>query len=128
MRNAPLQESVAATAARACTMALRLYKMLGMETRLMTCLYDSLVSIGPLEERFVTKRIHDVVMSELNTWEYNDEYGKRTLQYGVDTEFNYKWSTHPSKEEIFQLNDPNFHPTPDRLKWLLTFDDWQSLV
>lgn len=73
-------------------------------------------------------RIHDVVMSEINTWTYDDAYGKRVLQYGVDNEFNYRWSTRPTKDEQRQLADPNWHPTPDKLKHLLTFKNWQLLV
>jgi hypothetical protein len=128
LKNFPMQESVAATAARACAYAHFLYMKLGLRARVMMCLYDSLVSISPLEERFIVQRIHDVVMSEVNTWTYDDAYGRRTLQYGVDNEFNYRWSTRPTKDEQRQLADPTWHPTPDKLKHLLAFKNWQLLV
>jgi len=128
LRNYPMQESVGATSARACNYALALYRQLGMKARPMTCLYDSLVTLCPLEERFVVAKIHTIVMSEINTWEYNDEFGKRVLQYGVDNEFNYRWSTRPSAEEQAQLDDVNWHPTPERLKKLLAFRNWKLLV
>jgi hypothetical protein len=94
----------------------------------MTCLYDSVVTLCPLEERFLVQRLHDVVMSELNTWTYEDQYGKRVLKYGVDNEFNYRWSTRPSKTEQAQLDDPTWHPTPARLEKFLTFGNWELFV
>lgn len=123
-----MQESVGATAARACVWANHLYRKLGLRARVLTCLYDSLVSICPLEERFVVERIQEAMMSEVNTWTYDDERGRRVLQYGVDKDFNYRWSTYPSDEEKAQLHDHTWHPTPDKLKHLLTFKNWQLLV
>lgn len=128
LRNYPMQESVGATSARACTYALEIYRKLGMRARPMTCLYDSLVTLCPLEERFVVARIHTVVMSEINTWTYEDEYGKRVLQYGVDNEFNYRWSTRPNSEELAQLDDVTWHPTPKHLEWVLKCKNWNLLV
>jgi hypothetical protein len=125
-----MQESVGATAARACRMAMSIYKKLGLKARIMTCLYDSLVSLCPLEERFVVARLHTLVMSELNTWRYVDDYGDRVLQYGVDNEFNYRWSTRPSKDEQARLDAREYHPTPDRLlKYLkLSPQNWRLFV
>lgn len=128
LRNFPMQESVASTSARACKYAMQIYRRLGLKARPMTCLYDSLVTLCPLEERFLVSRLHDVVMSELNTWTYEDQHGKRTLMYGVDNEMNYRWSTRPSKAEQAQLDDPTWHPTPDRLKKFLTFGNWELFV
>lgn len=128
LRNVGPQESVGATAARACVWANHLYRKLGLKARVLTCLYDSLVSICPLEERFVVERIQEAMMSTVNTWTYDDEHGHRVLQYGVDKDFNYRWSTYPSDEEKKQLHDPSWHPTPDKLKHLLTFKNWQLLV
>lgn len=128
MRNAPMQESVGSTSARACVWALKIYRVLGLKARPMTCLYDSLVTICPLEERFVVSRIHHVVMSEINTWSYNDAYGQRTLQYNIDNDINYRWSTKPSEAEAEQLADTAWHPTPDRLKWILEFENWGAVV
>ena len=101
-------------------MARLLYKRLGLKARIMVCLYDSLVTLCPLEERFIVSRIHTLVMSDWNTWEYDDAYGKRTLQYGVDNEFNYHWSTRPSKADIELLDREDWCPTPDDKRWMLT--------
>ena len=78
----------------------------------MITLYDSIVTDCPLEERFVVRRLHDIYMSEVNTWDYDG----RTLRYGVDNEFNYCWSTAPDKEQRKQLHDPAWNPTPPHLK------------
>lgn len=128
LKNYPMQESVGSTSARACIMALALYKNLGLKAVPMTCLYDSLVSLCPLEERFVVSRIHDLAMSELNTWTYQDEYGERMLKYEVDNEFNYRWSTRPNKEQQKQLDDPDWYPTPEKFKWILSRKNWEFLV
>ncbi len=129
MRNFPMQESVASTAARAGRMLRRLYLKLGLKAKPITILYDSVVTLCPLEERFIVAKLHTLCMSELNTWDYNDELsGKRTLKYSVDNEFNYRWSTRPSKAIQKVLDDPEFHPTPDRLKWTLAYENWHLLV
>lgn len=128
LKNYPMQESVGSTSARACIMALALYKNLGLKAVPMTCLYDSLVSLCPLEERFVVSRIHDLAMSELNTWTYDDAFGERVLKYEVDNEFNYRWSTRPNKEQQKQLDDPDWHPTPEKFKWILSRKNWEFLV
>jgi hypothetical protein len=94
----------------------------------MTCLYDSLVTMCPLEERFVVSAIQEAMMTYVNTWRYEDEHGNRTLQYGVDKDFNYRWSTYPSEAEKAQLADQSWHPTPDNLKHLLKFRNWAMLV
>ena len=75
----------------------------------MTCLYDSVVTLCPLEERFLVSRLHNLCMSELNLWYYDDDEGKRTLQYSIDNEFNWKWSTRPKKEDRETLDDRGFH-------------------
>lgn len=119
MRNYPFQESVGATAARACKWLMNSYRRLGLKARIMTCLYDSVVTLCPLEERFVVARLHKICMSEINTWDYTDEPGgPRTLQYSIDNEFNWRWSTRPSKEEQKALSDPAFHPPTKRLEFL----------
>lgn len=112
-----MQESVGATAARACIMALRIYKTLGLKTRLMACLYDSMVSIGPIEERELVARIHALTMSTLNTWNYNDAYGNRVLQYKIENDLNKAWSTKPPKELKEKLYDFSWRPLPDSLRF-----------
>lgn len=128
MRNFAMQESVASTSARACKWAQSIYRSLGMQAKVMTCLYDSLVTLCPLEERFVVNRLHTYLMSVINTWTYDDAYGKRTLQYGVDNEFNYRWSTRPSKDELADLDREDWHPTPEHLRWALTYENWELMV
>ena len=128
LRNYPMQESVGSTSARACILALSLYKTLGLRALPMTCLYDSLVTLCPLEERFVVGKIHQLVMSDLNTWTYDDAHGHRVLQYEIDNEFNYRWSTRPDEKQQTELNDPDWHPTPDKLKWILLRKNWDLLV
>lgn len=118
MRNFPMQESVASTAARACIWLLRAYRRLNLQARLVTCLYDSVVSICPLEERFLVARLHQICMSELNTWVYDDEHGRRVLQYSIDNEFNYRWSTRPSKAEQKLLDDRAWKPASKKLEFL----------
>lgn len=128
LKNYPMQESVASTSGRACKWLLHTCRELGLKSRPITCLYDSIVTLCPLEERFLVKRLHDVFMSEMNSWHYNDEFGSRDLQYGVDTEFNYRWSTPSSKEELKLLDDPTWHPTPEHLRWAERCKNWRLLV
>jgi hypothetical protein len=116
MKNFPMQESVGSTSARACKMALRLYKAMGLQARLMACLYDSMVSLCPLEERELVATIHQLVMSEWNRWQYDDEYGKRELKYDIDNEFNKAWSTKPTPAEKETFYDMSAFPLPQRLR------------
>lgn len=115
MRNFPMQESVGATSARACKWLLDVYKKMNLKARPMTCLYDSVVTLCPLEERFLVARLHEICMSELNTWEYEDERGRRVLQYTIDNDFNYRWSTIPPKEELDILKDRSHHPPSPKM-------------
>jgi hypothetical protein len=129
LRNYPMQESVGATAARACKWLMNSYRKLGLQARIMTCLYDSVVTLCPLEERFLVGRLHQICMSEINTWDYTDEPGgPRTLQYSIDNEFNWRWSTRPSKEEQKTLDDPAYHPPTDRLKVLASHSNLSLLA
>ncbi len=126
-RNFPMQESVAATAARACKWALETYKSLGLKARPVVCLYDSLVTMCPLEERFIVSKLHQVFLSDTNYWEYNDVHGRRVLRYGIDTEFNERWSTNVKTYQK-QMEDQNYYPTPEHLTWILDFENWDLLV
>lgn len=117
-RNFPMQESVGSTSARACNWLLRIYKKLGLKARLMACLYDSILTLCPLEERFLVSRLHTLCMSEFNQWHYSDDLGKRTLQYAIETEFNYRWSTRPSEAVQAQLDDRAYYPASARLNFL----------
>jgi hypothetical protein len=122
-----MQESVAATAARACKWALETYKSLGLKARPVVCLYDSLVTMCPLEERFIVSKLHQVFLSDTNYWEYNDVHGRRVLRYGIDTEFNERWSTNVKTYQK-QMEDQNYYPTPEHLTWILDFENWDLLV
>ena len=87
------------------------YKRYGMQSEVMVTLYDSILTLGPLNERFAVNRLHDLYICELNAWNYDG----RILRFGIDTDFNYAWSTKPNKAQKAQLADPSWHPTPDRL-------------
>lgn len=121
LRNFPMQESVASTAARAGRDLGQIYRRMGMRARVITILYDSVVTMCPLEEREVVAHLHQQYMCDANNWVYHDDQGTRELTYPIDTDFNYRWSTKPTKAEKAELNDMSWHPTPDRLKWLLGF-------
>lgn len=127
MRNFPMQESVGATSARACQWLLRAYRRLKLRARPMTCLYDSVVTLCPLEERFIVARLHQLCMSEINTWKYKDELGERTLQYTIDNEFNWRWSTAPPKEDTARLKDRTWNPQTKRADFLESHPSLQSL-
>lgn len=128
MKNFPMQESVGSTSARACKWLLKAYRKLKLEARPMTCLYDSVVTLCPLEERFVVARLHQLCMSELNVWHYNDERGNRTLQYTIDNEFNWRWSTRPSDDDQKKLDDREWHAPSGRLQFLEKHPNLPELV
>jgi hypothetical protein len=118
LKNFPMQESVASTSARACNWLLKAYRKLGLKARPMVCLYDSVVTLAPLEERFLAARLHQLCMSEINTWDYEDDQGKRTLRYSIDNEFNYRWSTRPGEDEQKQLDDRSWNPSATKWNFL----------
>ena len=113
-----MQESVGATAARACKWLMHAYRHLGLRARIMTCLYDSVVSLCPVEERFIVAQLHDLFMAKFNTWDYDDDKGKRTLEYSIDNEFNWRWSTAPKQDEQDLLASREWKPSPERLNKL----------
>jgi hypothetical protein len=129
LRNFPMQESVASTSARAGQWLRRAYRSFGMEARPVMCLYDSLVTECSLDERFAVARIHQTFMSDLNTWVYEDDrFGRRELNYEIDTDFVYRWSTKPPKEEAKKLEDPDWHPASERSRKVLEFKNLQLFV
>lgn len=123
LRNFPMQESVAATAARAGKWLFDLFRALGLTAVPVTILYDSVVTLCDLEERFLVASLHEVCMYLANVWYYDDQYGRRALRYPIDTEFNYRWSTPEKKgsEKFKQLLDATWHPTPPRLQPFLEY-------
>lgn len=104
-RNFPMQESVAATAARAGKWLLDAYIKQNLQARPLIILYDSVVTLCPLEERFIVADLHQKYMTDENTWEYHG----RTMNYPIDTDFVYRWSSKPDKKEIAKLNDKNWN-------------------
>lgn len=103
-RNFPMQESVAATAARAGKWLLDTYIKLNMQARPLIILYDSVVTLCPLEERFKVAQMHQLFMTDENTWEYHG----RTMNYPIDQLFCYRWSAKTSKDETKLLEDPKW--------------------
>ncbi len=102
-RNFYMQESVGATAMRACIWLIKEYKRLGLEAKVMICLYDALVSICPLHERHIVAKLHQLYMTELNTWEYHGVM----MNYPIDTEFVFRWSVpklNKKEKEILERN------------------------
>ena len=83
-----MQESVGATAMRACIWLIENYRNLGLKARVMICLYDALVTVCPIEERHIVAKLHEIFMAETNTWEYHE----RIMHYPIDTEFVFRWS------------------------------------
>lgn len=113
-RNFYMQESVASTAARAGKWILAACIKFGLKSRPLIILYDSVVTLGPVEERWICRLLHEIYMHRANVWPYEG----RTLSYPIDNEFNYRWSTKPSDEERLQLQDQSWNPTPASLKWV----------
>jgi hypothetical protein len=107
-RNFPMQESVASTAARAGIGLIDEYRTRGMYAQLMTILYDSCVSLCPIEERFMVWRLHEIHMSERNKWV---DHG-REWNYPTDCEINIAWSTKPDKAMKAKLEDRTWASDP----------------
>lgn len=103
-RNFPMQESVAATAARAGKWLLDTYIKLNMQARPLIILYDSVVTLCPLEERFKVAQMHQLFMTDENTWEYHG----RKMNYPIDTDFVYRWSAKPDKADKKLLEDKTY--------------------
>jgi len=94
-RNFLMQESVAATAARAANWLLRFSRKFSLKGYPIAVLYDSVVTLCPCEEREIWAKAHEVFMHLANGWKYED----RILRYPVDHELNKCWSAKASPEE-----------------------------
>jgi uracil-DNA glycosylase family 4 len=103
-RNFYMQTSVADTASRAAVNLTATYRAFGMDARVIAVLYDSVVTLCRKKERFAVKELHQLYMCDLNGWNYHG----RTLKYPIDTEFNYRWSCRPSKDEQKLLDCPTW--------------------
>jgi len=96
MRNFPMQESVAATAARAANWLLKYFRDNAFKARPLIILYDSVVTLCPVEEAIEVAKLHQRFMCDENTWTYH----KRVMNYPIDTEFLVRWSTKPKGEDL----------------------------
>lgn len=111
-RNFPMQESVASTAARAGIWLLDEYRKRGMHACLMTILYDSCVTLCPIEERFIVMEMHEQYMTTVNEWHNHG----RTWNYPSEHELNYAWSSRPDKGQRKKLEDRNWANDPVWMK------------
>ena len=110
------QESVASTLARACKWLNDFFRKHKMQARCNMGLYDSCVTLCPLEERWVVDAAHTLFMDRINIWCYHRRY----MSYPIDTDFVYRWSWKPSKAQKKELHDKAFHQMePEREKFLL---------
>ena len=107
-----MQESVAATAARAGNWLIEFGRQHGLEGFILTILYDSVVTMCPDHERLIWAKAHKLFMFLKNGW----DTPTRILRYPIDTEFNIAWSWKPTKEQAAKLHDPAYEPTPERFK------------
>lgn len=107
-RNFFPQESVAATLARACTWLNSWYRGEGLKARAVIGLYDSVLTYCPEEERHVCAEAHEVFMQRINFW----KYGRRYMNYPIDTDFVDRWSYGCSDERQELLDDPNWKVLP----------------
>ena len=82
-----------------------------MHARPMIVLYDAIVTIAPVEERFLVKELHQQAMCDKNTWVNHG----RTWSFPIDTSFSYAWSAEPSKDKQEQLDDPTWVSDPTKL-------------
>jgi uracil-DNA glycosylase family 4 len=89
MRNFPMQNSVADTAARAAAWLLKYFLENGMQARPLIVLYDSVVTLCPLEEAERVAELHQRFMCDENNWVVED----REFNYPIDTDFLKRWST-----------------------------------
>lgn len=117
-RNFPMQESVAAAAARTGNLLLKFKRDWNLRGYPICILYDSAVTHCPLEEREIWRLAHELFMHLANGWAYDD----RILRYPVDHELNMAWSAEPPKATLSIWKDPNFHAPEGNLlevkKWL----------
>jgi hypothetical protein len=75
-------------------------------------LYDSVVTMCPLEERHLWTRAHTLYMYKANSW----RCGSRILNYPIDNKFTWVWGGRTSDDDRRLLNDMAWHPVPDNLK------------
>lgn len=118
-RNFPMQESVGASAARACKWLIDFKRKVGLMGDLSVCLYDSCVVHCPCYERFIWLKALQLYMYLANGWEYHG----RILRYPIDAELNAGWSTKPDKVFAEKLHNEEWMATPESLKTIETWLD-----
>lgn len=116
-RNFPMQESVAATAMRAARDMQRFARKWKLQGVTNAVLYDSCVTMNPLEEKHIWKKAHHLFMYVGNTWE---AHGRR-FGYSIDTEFNKAWSAKPTAQEREVLYAP---PTEEAKAKFAEVEKW----
>jgi len=100
-RNFPFQHSVSATAIRATHNLLNHCINNNLASRPMACLYDSIVTLAKIEERFEVLRLHEKYMTTENVWH---DHG-RTWFYTSSHELNMAWSAKPKEAVRKKLHD-----------------------
>lgn len=103
-RNFPMQESVAASASRACQNLLAYYRANNFHAGILACLYDSVLTLCPVEERWAVVELHDRFMNRENVWHNHG----RTWSYPIETEINLAWSSRPPEDARIKLEDKNW--------------------
>ena len=120
-RNFFMQESVGASASRACVNLVEFaleFRKYGLQGGPIVCLYDSVVVHCPENERAIWQKALLLYMTLKVGWAYNDDRGYRVLRYPSDCELNAGWSTAPVADKAAELHDSEYEQTPDSLKWI----------
>lgn len=120
-RNYFMQESVGASASRACVDLVKFaldYRPYGLQGGPIVCLYDSVVVHCPVNERAIWQKALLLYMTLKVGWAYNDKWGLRVLRYPSDCELNAGWSTAPEHDEAVLLHDASYEPTPENISWI----------
>ena len=107
-RNFHLQHSVGATAIRAEDKMMEHCRQNQIKhVYPVAVLYDSLVTMCPIEMRFEVQDMHQRFMCDENQWHNHG----RTWNYTATHEMNFAWSERPSKEQQKLLSDRNYKTT-----------------
>ena len=88
MRNMPMQNSVADTAARAAINLLAYYRKHGINAVPLLVLYDSIVTRNFVRDRFQAAELHERFMTTENCWKHHG----RIWNYPAEHEFVTHWS------------------------------------
>jgi hypothetical protein len=94
-RNFPIQELVAATAAKALIRFIKERNEMGLRSKVMMSLYDAISLLSPLEEAKVASELIKNCMTVWTPW----TIGERTFSFEADTTFNYRWGVKMTKKE-----------------------------